>query len=84
MLENKRKDGYQIIIYITSTYLVNTWHNNEGAGQQPRSKRVRTLVTLLRLLSDKYPCEKYEPPYPLNYGLQIPLLFSDKDGFGIN
>ena len=23
----------------------------------------------LRLLSEKYPCERYEPPYPPSYGL---------------
>ena len=32
-------------------------------------KRVRTPVTLLRSLSDKYPWERYEPPYPPSYGL---------------
>ena len=32
-------------------------------------KRVRTQVALLRLLSDKYPWERYEPPYPPSYGL---------------
>ena len=32
-------------------------------------KRVRTPVALLRSLSDKYPWERYEPPYPLSYGL---------------
>ena len=31
--------------------------------------RVRTPVALLRLLSDKYPWERYEPPYPPSYGL---------------
>ena len=34
-----------------------------------RSTRVRTPVALLRSLSDKYPWEKYEPPYPSWYGL---------------
>ena len=33
------------------------------------SKRVRTPVALLRSLSDKYPWERYEPPYPPSYGL---------------
>ena len=32
-------------------------------------KRVRTPVALLRSLSDKYPWERYEPPYPPSYGL---------------
>ena len=31
--------------------------------------RVRTPVALLRSLSGKYPWERYEPPYPPNYGL---------------
>ena len=34
-----------------------------------RCKRVRTLVVLFRSLSDKYPWERYEPPYPPSYGL---------------
>ena len=34
-----------------------------------RSTRVRTPVALLRSLSGKYPCERYEPPYPPTYGL---------------
>ena len=33
------------------------------------SKQVRTPVTLLRSLSDKYPGEMNEPPYPPSYGL---------------
>ena len=32
-------------------------------------KWVRTPVALLRSLSDKYPWERYEPPYPPSYGL---------------
>ena len=38
-------------------------------GLRNRSKRVRTPVTLLRLLSSKYPWERYESPYPPGYGL---------------
>ena len=38
-------------------------------GLRNRCKRVRTPVTLLSLLSDKYPWERYEPPYPPRYGL---------------
>ena len=34
-----------------------------------RRKRVRTPVSLLRSLSGKYPCKRYEPPYPPSYGL---------------
>ena len=30
---------------------------------------VRTTVTLLRTLSDKYPGDRYEYPYPPSYGL---------------
>ena len=33
------------------------------------SKGVRTPVALLCSLSGKYPWERYEPPYPLSYGL---------------
>ena len=32
-------------------------------------ERVRTPVALLRSLSDKYPWERYEPPYPPSYWL---------------
>ena len=34
-----------------------------------RSSRVRTPVALLHSLSDKYPWERYETPYPPSYGL---------------
>ena len=34
------------------------------AGLLNRNKLVRTPVTLLRSLSDKYPSERYDPPYP--------------------
>ena len=39
------------------------------ARLQNRSKRVRTPVVLLRSLSDKYPWERCESPYPPSYGL---------------
>ena len=38
-------------------------------GLRNFSTRVRTPVALLRSLSDKYPWERYEPPYPPSYGL---------------
>ena len=38
-------------------------------GLRNRSKRVRTPVALLRSLSEKYPWERYEPPYPPSYRL---------------
>ena len=47
------------------------WCNGKGAGLQNRCTRVLTLVLLLRPFSDKYPWEKYEPPYPPSYGLDI-------------
>ena len=46
-----------------------SWCNDYSDGLRNRSKRVRTPVALLRSLSGKYPSERYEPPYPLNYGL---------------
>ena len=48
---------------------VSSWCNGVSDGLRNRSKRVRTLVTLLRSLSGKYPWERYEPPYPPNYEL---------------
>ena len=36
----------------------------QSNGQRNRSTQVRTLVALLRLLSDKYPWERHEPPDP--------------------
>ena len=39
------------------------------AGLQNRTKQVQTPVALLRSLLNKYPWEKYEPPYPHSYGL---------------
>ena len=54
----------------TYPYLVvSSWRNGYSDGLQNRSKRVRTPVALLRSLSGKYPRERYEPPYPPNYGL---------------
>ena len=38
-------------------------------GLRNRSEWVRTPVALFRSLSDKYPLERYEPPYPPSYGL---------------
>ena len=35
----------------------------------PESKQVQTPIMLLCSLSDSYPGERYEPPYPSNYGL---------------
>ena len=52
--------------------------------QQYCSKRVRTQVTLFGSLLDKYFWEKYDHPYPSNYGLKIvSLLFFYKNGFNI-
>ena len=40
---------------------VSSWCNGESDGLRNRCKRVRN--------SDKYPWERYEPPYPASYGL---------------
>ena len=40
-----------------------------SAGLRNRSKRVRTPVALLRLLSDKFPWEGHGPLYPPSFGL---------------
>ena len=46
-------------------------------GLRNRSTRVRTPVALLRLLSGKYPWERYEPPYPVQaIGWIVPLLLA--------
>ena len=47
----------------------NSKHNTSTAGLRYRSKSVRTIVALLRSLSDKYTWEKYEPSYLPSYGL---------------
>ena len=44
-----------------------SWCSGSSDGLQNRSKRVRTLVSQLISISDKYPW--YEPPYPPRYGL---------------
>ena len=46
-----------------------SWCNGLSDGLRNRRKRVRTPVALLRSLSGKYHWERYEPPYPPNYGL---------------
>ena len=43
-----------------------SWCNGKSDGLW---KRVHIPVALLRLLSGKYPWERYEPPYPPSYGL---------------
>ena len=55
------------------------WYTNVGGG--PRGVMVKVMdyglvvswvqtpVSLLFSLSDKYPWERYEPPYPPSYGL---------------
>ena len=45
---------------------LNSFHPD---GLQNHSKQVHTPVALLRSLLDKYPWERYEPPYPPSYGL---------------
>ena len=47
---------------------MSSWFNGYNNRLQNRSKRVQTPVALLRSLSDKYPWERYEPPYPPSYG----------------
>ena len=49
------------------------------------STRFRTPVAQLRLLSDKYPKERFEPLDPPFYGLNsiATVLLKKKDGFGI-
>ena len=48
---------------------LSTWCHGESDGLRNRRKRLQTPVALLRSLSDKYPWERYEPPYPLSYEL---------------
>ena len=48
---------------------VSLWCNGFLDGLRNRCKPVRTPVALLQSLSDKYPWERYEPPYPPSYGL---------------
>ena len=53
-----------------------------SAGLQNCSKRVRTPVTVLRSLSDKYHRERWNTLIPA-MGLIESLMFFLKDGFGI-
>ena len=53
---------------------VSSWCNGYIAGLWKHSKRVRTPVTLLRSLSDKYAGESHEPHYPLSYGLNSTFI----------
>ena len=48
---------------------VSSWCNGKSDGLRNHTKQVHTPVTLLHSLSDKYPWERYEPPYPPSYGL---------------
>ena len=65
---DKGENGW-IKIWSTNLNWVSTWCNDYGAGLRDRSKRLRIPVALGSSLSDKYPQEKYEPPYPPSYGL---------------
>ena len=38
-------------------------------GLRNRSNRVRTPFAVIRSLSDKFPLGRYEPPFPLRFGL---------------
>ena len=41
---------------------MSSWHYGYSTGLQNRRNRVRTPVTPLRSVLDKYPLERYEPP----------------------
>ena len=58
-------DTIATVVYVGGS----SWCNGESDGLRNRSTRVRTPVALLHSLSDKYPWERYEPPYPPSYGL---------------
>ena len=55
--------------YTTIIQGVSSWFNGYSNGLRNRSKRVYTPVAILRLLSGKYPWERYETSYPPSYGL---------------
>ena len=48
---------------------MSSWCNSWSDGLQNCNNLVRISVFLLRSLSDKYPWERYEPPYPPSYVL---------------
>ena len=45
------------------------WCNGEHTGLRNGSKRIRTVIILLRSLLDKYLWGRYEFPNPPTYGL---------------
>ena len=53
----------------STSFRVSSWCNGYSNGLQISSKQVQALVAQLHWLSDKYPWERYEPPYPLSYVL---------------
>ena len=55
---------HRIITKTTTQKRVSLWCNGKNAGLRNRSKCIRTPVALLCSLSDKYPWERHEPPYP--------------------
>ena len=65
--------GYLILksVFVNNYTVSSNFSYSEGVldGLCNRSKWVRTPVTLLRSLSDKYLWERYEPPYPSSFGL---------------
>ena len=60
-------------LYKDEQFMIRGWCPHgvmvKSDGLRDRSKRVQTPVALLRLLSGKYPWERYEPPLPPSYGL---------------
>ena len=59
--------GSLSMVYFLKCFAIFVKQQNHGLRN--RSKRVRIPVALLDCLSDKYPWESYEPPYPPSYGL---------------
>ena len=62
-------DQYPSLCYLYHNRGVSSCCNGLSDGLQNWSMRVHTPVALLHSLSDKYPWERYEPPYPSSYGL---------------
>ena len=68
LIYNRGEFNYDISL-LNKTQGVFSWSNGKSDVLRNRSKRVRTPVALLSSNLDKYPWERFEPPYPPSYGL---------------
>ena len=69
MEKTRSIDTIQTVKISKKSKMVSWGSNGQSAGLHNRRTLARTSVTLLHSLSDQYPLDRYEQPYPSSYGL---------------